>query len=106
VPRIVQWLVSQDKIAGPKIARFSAREGGPGCPPVARPAASSGPREDNRDGPGRTPRGQGRGRTHRGDHVNLQTDQLRRKIGEPIKLSLRPSVFENNIAPLDIAELP
>jgi hypothetical protein len=49
--------------------------------------------------------GERRLRTHRNDHVNLKPDQLCRKIGEPVKLSFREPVLDDDVLSLDIAKL-
>jgi hypothetical protein len=42
----------------------------------------------------------------RQDDVHLQTNQLRGKLGKPLGLSLRPSVFNRDALTFHIAELP
>ena len=41
----------------------------------------------------------------RHDDVDLEPDQLGRESGEPLVLSLRPSVLDHDVLALDVAEL-
>src|SRR4030095_13383642 len=62
--------------------------------------------EDNGEGPGRLLGGQD-GERACGDHddVNLERDQFGRKSGEPLELPLGISVFDHQVAALDVTEV-
>src|SRR5262249_59240616 len=51
-------------------------------------------------------RRQGHGRAQRGDYIDLQSDQLCGQFGKPVELSLGPSIFQDNVATLDVSQLP
>ena len=62
--------------------------------------------KNDRDGRGRILRRQRRGRAERRDQIHLRADQLRGQSTEAIELSLRPSDFQDDIAPLDVTQFP
>src|SRR5262249_56033173 len=62
-------------------------------------------REGKRHGGGCISGSQGCGGALRGDPIRLRTDQFRCKIGKPVELSLRPSIFEGNIATFHVSKL-
>src|SRR6266567_3267575 len=64
-----------------------------------------GPSEDDRDRPGRLLDGHGGGSACDHNDINLERNQLCRKSGEPLILSLGISVFNHDIAALDVTEV-
>jgi hypothetical protein len=44
-------------------------------------------------------------RYHGNNHVNMELDQLRRKISEAIKLPVRKSILDDDILSLDVTKL-
>src|SRR5713226_4618101 len=62
--------------------------------------------EDNGDGPGRLLGGQGDGcASGREDDINLERNQFGRESGEPLELPLGISVFNHDVAALDVTEV-
>src|SRR5437870_2925368 len=60
--------------------------------------------EDDGEGPGRLLRRQRRGRPRRDDDVDSSADQLRGEPRQPLILARRPTVLDDEILPLDVAE--
>jgi hypothetical protein len=65
----------------------------------------SGCDHDDGDRAGRVLGGQGPWRRSGDDHVNLQTSELGRELGEPTKLALRKPILEGKILALDPAQV-
>src|SRR5712692_4615210 len=62
--------------------------------------------EDNGEGPGRLLGGQGGDCASAGhDDINLERNQFGRESGEPIGLPLGISVFDHEVAALDVTEI-
>jgi hypothetical protein len=62
-------------------------------------------REDNGDGPGRVLGGQGCGRASSGhDHIHLECNQFSGECWKTLELPLGVSVFDHEIAALDVPE--
>jgi hypothetical protein len=61
--------------------------------------------EENGEGPGRLLRGQGGGCGCGHDDMNLERNQFGRKSGEPLELPLGISVFDYEVATLDVTEV-
>jgi hypothetical protein len=61
--------------------------------------------EDNGEGPGRLFGGQGLGWAWGHDDINLERNQFGRKSGEPLELPLGISVFNHDVATLDVTEV-
>ena len=61
--------------------------------------------EDNGEGPGRLLGGQGGGCAWGHDDINLERNQFGRKSGEPLELPLGISVFDHDVAALDVTEV-
>ena len=60
---------------------------------------------DNRNRLGCVPGCQRRGRGIRSDDINLQANQLRCEVGEPIEVSLGPAPLDDDVVSVNIAEL-
>ena len=63
------------------------------------------PRHDDGDRPWSPLGGQGCRRAAGDDHVRLETDQFGGEIGKPLVLPLGPPVLDDDVLPLDVAEL-
>jgi hypothetical protein len=74
------------------------------CDEPARNRIASGS-EDNGEGPGRLLGGQGGGCVSGHDDINLERNQFGRKSGEPLELSLGISIFNHDVAALDVTEV-
>src|SRR5262249_28236419 len=61
--------------------------------------------EDDRDGPRRLLGRQGLGCTSGHDDINFERNQFGRERGEPLVLSPDISVFNHDVATLDVAEV-
>jgi hypothetical protein len=61
--------------------------------------------DNDRDSRGRILGCQRRLRYHRNNDVNIELDQLPRKLRETIKIPVRKSVLNDNVSSLDIAKL-
>jgi len=61
--------------------------------------------EHNGEGAGRLLGGQSLGGAYGHDDINLERDQFGRKSGEPLELPLGTSVFDHEIATLDVTEV-
>src|SRR5207249_1293428 len=61
--------------------------------------------EDNGDSLGRLLGGQGLGCASGHDDINLERTQFGRKSGEPLELPLGISVFDHDVAALDVTEV-
>src|SRR5712691_10343565 len=62
--------------------------------------------EDNGDGPGRLLGGQGDGcASGREDDITLERNQIGRESGEPLGLPLGISLFNHDVAALDVTEV-
>jgi hypothetical protein len=61
--------------------------------------------EDNGEGPCRLLGGQGMGCAWGHDDINLERSQFGRKSGEPLGLPLGISVFDHEVAALDVTEV-
>ena len=61
--------------------------------------------EDDGDSRGRLLGGQGVGVLRRHDDINLERNQFGRESGEPLELPLGISVFDHEVAALDVTEI-
>ena len=61
--------------------------------------------EDNGEGPRRLLGGQGLGCASGQEEINLERNQFGRKSGEPLELPLGISVFNDDVATLDVTEV-
>jgi hypothetical protein len=67
--------------------------------------ASGGSSEDYGDSPGRVLGGQGRGCACGHDHINLERNQFGRESGEPLEFAFGRSVFDHEVAALDVTKV-
>src|SRR5206468_4977836 len=74
-----------------------------GDEPASNRIASSS--EDNWEDPGCLLGGKGSGCAHGHDDINFERNQFGRKSGEPLELPLGISVFNDDVATLDVAEV-
>jgi hypothetical protein len=82
---------------------IAARPRKAGDEPVLNRIASAS--EDNWDGPGRLLGGQGLGCARGQDDINLERNQFGRESRQPLVLSLDISVFNQEVATLDVTEV-
>ena len=82
---------------------IAARPRKAGDEPVRNRIGNTG--DDNGDGSGRLLGGQGMGCAWGEDDINLERNQFGRESGEPLDLPLGTSVFEHEVAALDVPEV-